>query len=249
MAFRRRTRRFPRRRRARWDMQTFRDCERALGYDVVLDSTCANPQTVADLVCGPIASTDSPMVAGATSGLMYGGGHLQVRYNTAILATNEGPCSHSIKVVTALVVLPLLEDDLTPAYLPNLAIARSQLSVVHSTQGDTDENILYWNSKQLYFGNISCLGSAEAPCEDSPSNCAPAGCDFSNYRFMFIRAFSNALHGRHEVTTRIKVKRRLKEREALFLLTEFVHEVTSIHSFNWPVRRTVYHRYAVRPSR
>jgi len=232
-------------------MQTFRDCERQLEMDVSSGTNhpCSNPHIFADLLCGPISSTDSPMTAGATRALMYGGGHLQYTYNVAIINSDEMPCDFEAKVITAVVVLPLLEDDLTPAYLPNLAIARSQLSVVHSTQGDTDENILYWNSKQLYFGNISCLGSAEAPCEDSPSNCAPAGCDLSNCRFVFIRAFSNALHGRHEVTTRIKVKRRLKEREALFLLTEFVHEVSSIHSFNWPVRRTVYHRYAVRPSR
>jgi len=247
MAFRRRTRRFPRRRRARWDMQTFRDCERALGYDVVLDSTCANPQTVADLVCGPIASTASPMVAGATSGLMYGGGHLQVRYNTAILATNEGPCSHSIKVVTALVVLPLLEDDLTPAYLPNLAIARSQLSVVHATQGDTDEDILWIWDEQLDLVNVSCnTEGGDTNCPFDGSSCTSGDETKSWFLLPAIGMFARA---RRDET--LRSRRRLRERQAIFLLTSFVNggpQLTGNISV-WPIRRNVYFRYAVRPSR
>jgi len=229
-------------------MQTYRDCERTLNYEVDFAWTCNNPQIFADLVCGPVASTDSPMVQGAGRGMMYGGGHLAIRYNSAVLASSEAPCLHSIKVISALVVLPLLEDDLTPAYLPNLAIARSQLSVVHATQSDTDENILWVWDEQLDLININCnTGGGVTPCPffdlsckfetDTPLSAWIAG-GFTQF-------------GRMRRDETLRARRRLREREAIFLLTEIVNGAaqTTGDVINWPIRRNVYFRYAVRPIR
>jgi len=250
MAFRRK--RFTtRRRRARWDMQTFRECERDMPLCLTGDCgdfPCSQPQIFADLLSGPVASTDSPMLPGASRAMMYGGGYLKYRYDLAIMNSTNMPCSFNLKVVTAVIVLPLLEDDLTPAYLPNLAIARSQLSVVHSTQSDTDENILYWNDANLLAHNESCSG-LQGNCLGS------AGCgtetDTANVIMRSWRSIAAALYGRQEITTRIKVKRRLKEREGLFLTTQYVALTGTAGNsqIDWPIRRTVYHRYAVRVSR
>lgn len=238
-------------------MQTFRDCERqvdlAFKTDDIQSFSCNGPLIFADLVCGPIASTDTPMIQGASRAMMYGGGHLKFRYDVAVVNDTEMPCSFDFKIVTALVVLPLLEDDLTPAYLPNLAIARSQLSVVHATESDTDENILYWDDSQVFAYNISCSGS---DINGEPIQCITDACPGgSSERQSLVEVvpfgFIAALYGRHEVRTRIKSRRRLKEREALFLLTEIVSELPNSSNYRipWPIRRTVYHRYAVRPSR
>lgn len=233
-------------------MQTFRDCERQVDLPLTnLDSVlfpCSAPFTYADLLCGPISSTDTPMIAGASRAMMYGGGYLKYRYDLAIVNDTEMPCSFDFKVVTAVVKLPLLEDDLTPAYLPNLAVARSQLSVVHSTSSDTDDNILYWDDTQVFAYNVSCTGLQGQCLSDACSG-------GSNERQSLVEvvpfAITANLYGRHEVRTRIKVKRRLQEREALFFLTQFVQQsVSDTNSrIDWPVRRTVYHRYAVRPCR
>jgi len=248
MAFRKR-RRFIRRRRS-WDMQTWRECERTLNYAVDSDSQCATPQIFADLVCGPIASTDSPMISGAMRAMMWGGAHLQIRYNASIFASTEAPCSHSIKVVTALIKLPLLEDDVTPAYLPNLTVTRRQDSVVHQTQSDTDEDILWLWDDQLDLFNASCnTDSGNVPC--GLTNCPPSCCTDGNIPLGWFATPAIVQFGRMRHERVLKSRRRLKEREALFLLTEFVNggpQVTG-NIFQWPIRRNVYMRYAVRPSR
>jgi len=232
-------------------MQTFRDCERQLIYDTDRESTCNDPQIFADLVCGPIASTDTPMIAGATRAMMYGGGHLQIRYNTAILASSEAACSHSIKVITALVVLPLLEDDLTPAYLPNLAIARTQLSIVHATQSDNDENIVWLWDEQLDLLNVSCAtggGGTPCPFDDTGTGVCADGDNLPKSWFA-IPAIS--MFGRARRDETLRARRRMREREALFLLTEFINGGQQLAGdfVSWPIRRNVYFRYAVRASR
>lgn len=245
MAFRRR--RFPMRRRfkRRWDMQTFRDCERTLTIDFNSVASCAIPQTFADYVCGIGPSTSPQMKSGASRAVTFGGGHLRVRYNAAVLNDSNMPCNPSVKVVTALIVLPLLEDDLTPAYLPTLAVARSQLSVVPSTESDTDENIVWWHDEQLDLTNVSCFGGPP----DGNIPCFP-GCiaTSSDVPFMFhLVGTAGALYGRITVDKEVKAKRRLKEREALFLLTQFVtNQNLDGANTTWPVRRNVYLRYAVR---
>lgn len=239
------------RRRAKWDMQTFRDCERQVDLDLT-SSQCEtrqcneNPQIFADLLCGPIASSATPQIQGASRAMMYGGGHLKYRYDVSTINSSNMPCTFNVKVVTALVVLPLIEDDLTPAYLPNLAIARSQLSVVQRTESDTDENILYWNDANLIAYNHACSGLNGA-CFPTPTGCTAAETIAMSLSVLPMAA---ALYGRQEVETRIRVRRRLREREALFLLTEYVYGQGQCDAqIDWPIRRTVYHRYAVRPSR
>jgi len=231
-------------------MQTWRECERTLNYDVEFDGNCSNPQIFADLVCGPIASAAGVMqVSGAMRGLSWGGAHLQIRYNSAILASTEAPCSHGIKIVTALVKLPLLEDDVTPAYLPNLCVTRRQDSVVHATQSDTDEDILWLWDDQLDLINIACnTGGGEIPC--GLTTCPPSCCTSESVLGWFtIPALTSFGRMKHE--TRLKSRRRLKEREALFLITEFVNggSQTSGNVGLWPIRRNVYMRYAVRAIR
>jgi len=181
---------------------------------------------------------------------MYGGGHLEYSYHVGIFDSDSMPCPFALKVITAVAKLPLLEDDLTPAYLPNLAIARSQLSVVPSTESDEDEDILYWHDRQLLANNISCTGCGDGTvCLPNASGCNTGNDAIRANILPTITAELTALYGRQEVDTRIKVRRRIKEREALFLLTEFVYTNTCTGDFTWPVLRTVYHRYAVRQSR
>jgi len=245
MAFRRRTTRFRRSFRRRWDMQTFRDCERELQLVVDNTATCDDPQIFADYLCGIGPSISPQMKAGASRLVTFGGGHLRFRYNAAILNSDEMPCHVAVKVVTALVVLPLLEDDLTPAYLPNLVVARSQLSVVPRTESDTDENILYWHDYQLQLTNISCVGCSDEDCNpgcDQGGNGGPG-----DRIFVMMKSIDGVMNGRFDVDFHLKAKRRLREREALFLLSEFVSAPSAAcPSFTWPIHRNAYLRYAIR---
>jgi len=244
MAFRRRSfRRLPRRFKRRWDMQTFRECERQFDLDVTGASTCSDPQTFADYVCGIGPSTAAQTKSGASRSVTFGGGHLRLRYNLAIVNDSNMPCHVTGKFITSLVVLPLLEDELTPSYIPNLAIARSQLSVVPATQSDTDEDILWSYDNQLNFTNITCIG-----CDDE--DCAP-GCDQnglpSDNVFWQMKILDGVLHGRDTVDVQIRARRRLKERQALFLLSAFVcFPSGGCATHAWPIHRNVYFRYAIR---
>jgi len=243
----RKTRSFRRTRRRRWDMQTYRDCDRMLEYFTDNNSSCNSPQIYADLVCGPVSSTDAQMTSAASRGMSFGGGHLQIRYNSAILASTEAPCSHAIKVVSALVKLPLLEDDLTPAYLPNLAIARSQLSVVHATQSDTDEDVLWLWDDQLDLLNVACnTNGGNTTCAFDNTDLV---CNFGDNMKSWYAIPAIASFGRMRHEVQIKTKRRLKEREAIFLLTEYVNggPVSGGDFTLWPIQRNVYFRYAVHP--
>lgn len=229
-------------------MQTFRECERTLPHTFADNWTCNNPLIYADYVCGIGPSTSqNQMKPGAARFLTFGGGHLQIRYNAAVYSHADMPCPFSVKVVSALLVLPLLEDDVTPAYLPNLAISRSQLSVVPATQSDTDENILWIEDTQLDLMNLSCNSNfpENSVCVWNVPQCSDPGLPAGD-----VVGTSGALYGRWEARRRIRTKRRLKEREALFLLTEYV---SNIGAFTdppplepWVIRRNVNFRYAVR---
>jgi len=248
MAFRRRPmgrRRF----RRRWDMQTFRDCERSLPLDVETLWSCATPQIFADYLCGIGPSTSPQMKSGAARSITFGGGHLRFRYNASVQSHTNMPCRLAVKVITALVVLPLLENDLTPAYLPTLAVARSQLSVVPATESDTDENILYWHDEQLDLINVSCFGGPP----DGNIDCAVgfccgsgSGCDSA---LSLYGAFVTAAlpFGRFAVDHVVKARRRIREREALFLVTQYVTNAAFDGADHpWEIRRNAYMRYAVR---
>jgi len=247
MAFSRRRRSsFPRRFRRRWDMQTFRDCNRDVSLDIANSvATCASPQIIADYLCGIGPSTSPQMKSGASRAVMYGGGHLHVEYHAAQVQGQSWPCTFAFQVVTAICKLPLLEDDVTPAYLPNLVVARSQLSVVPSTESDTDEDVLFWTSDQMLAMNLECSVGGNS-CIGNPTGC-PAGDDaIDSHALKFVIIGTTVLHGRSTFDTRIKVKRRIKEREALFLLTEYRWDTIGSADAAFPVNRTVYHRYAVR---
>jgi len=244
-----------RRRRVRWDMQTFRLCEQELDFKPGFAATCNAPSIDAIKVLALSSGTSSGLEApGAARALMFGGGHLRVRYNTAIIDHDDCPCSHAVHMVTALAVLPLLEDDSTPAYLPNLTTTRTFDSVVAASNADKDEDILWWHDTQLDVMNISCQSTVGGQCVCTPFG---TGCDLCHdtqnpaTRFNMLSAHASALYGRAEVDHKVRVKRRLKERQALFLLTEFMSGLGATFQDcpGWPFRRNVYLRYAVRPSR
>jgi len=248
MAFRRRPigrRRF----RRRWDMQTHRECEVSLPWEPDVIADCTTPQTFATYVCGIGPSTATQMKGGASRSVTFGGGHLQLRYNAAIFNSSDMPCGLALKVISALVVLPLSEDEVTPAYLPNLAVARTQLSVLPITQSDTDEDIVWWRDFQLDLLNTTCTGIP--PGGGDPALCTPANaCGLADdLQPLLWVAVGNAaaMYGRAEFNVEVRAKRRLKERQALYLVTHYV----SLSQYpgaaqGWEIRRNVYFRYAVR---
>lgn len=261
MAKRRSRPRF-RRFKRRWDMQTFRECERQLNIDFDPNSTCAAPQTYADYLCGIGPSGGSTqMKPGASRSIVFGGAHLRYRLDAALVNNRDSPCSLSVKWVAAIVKLPLLEDELTPAYLPNLAISRSQLSVVPATQSDTDEDILWWRDGQMDLVNAACCGfDGTIACPSGfyadSGNCDPTCCDPSLNQsarvacnmLAEVLAVAGALYGRMEYDTVVRAKRRIREREALFLIHHWVSGTLGAipNQPLWLVRRNAYLRYAVR---
>jgi len=241
----------PFRRRARWDMQTFRECERQVDIPIKTPviGTCAAPMTFLDYVCGLGTSTGLQMKGGASRTLTFGGGHLETRLSMGVIDSTLMPCSFDLKVILALLVLPVQEDEITPEYSPNVAIARSQLSVVPQTQSDTDENILWWRSYQLVASNFEC--NTTVP---DTATCVPGtGCDTSNPPTIGTLLMANlgVAYGRWDHFELIRSRRRLREREALYLLMHYVWNQDFTQGdnqpqINWPVRRNVYFRYAVR---
>jgi len=237
-----------RRRRRRWDMQTFRLCENQVDFDeVTWLGTCAAPHITMVKILGT-----NPELSNSRKSLLFGGGHLRVRYNAAVVDHTDCPCSPAVHVVTALVKLPLLEDQQTPAYLPNLAITRTFDSVVRATNADNDEDILYWRDDQLDLTNIACDQPTCAPLhEDAGTGCIGIGNPFDTGIPLvgtFLEAHAAALYGRITIEHRVAVKRRLREREALFLYHAFFANLGNNFPDcpGWPVRINAYLRYAVR---
>jgi hypothetical protein len=229
-------------------MQTFRLCEQQLDFKPGFAGTCNLPSIDAIKVLSLTTGTSAtPQKPGASRSLLFGGGHLRVRYNSAIIDHNDCPCSHAVHMVSALAVLPLLEDDLTPAYLPNLTRTRTFDSVVLSSQSDQDEDILWWHDDQLDITNAACIGGGATPCIFAGTDCSGSATTLAADRVNLLEAHAGALYGRATVDHRVRVKRRLKERQALFFLTEFFSNVGPFSDCpGWPFRRNVYLRYAVR---
>jgi len=230
-------------------MQTYRECEREVRIDMSGDNvllTCSDPLTYVDYICGMGSTTSLPMKSGASRMLTFGGGHLRLRLNAAVYNDSEMPCGVNAKAVVALVKLPTKEDEITPSYIPNLAISRSQLSVVPATQSDSDENIVWWWDYQLDLTNLTCSS------DPGTDNCQQwKGCDVDNHNAAgpYVFGPAAALYGRTEVDVHIKAKRRLREREALYLVQHYITQFTQSDPplrEAWLVRRNVYFRYAVR---
>jgi len=233
-----------RRRKRRVDMQTFRLCENEIELQPLgFAGDCNNPliHVVKVLDAGQEVNR-------ARRSVLFAGGHLQLRLNGAIISHDDCPCSFSLHVVTALIKLPLLEDTLTPAYLPNLAITRTFNSVVASTNADNDEDILWWKDGQLDLFNAACVGGGVPCLFGGGASCDGASGILAHDRFSLVEAHASALYGRYEVERRIAVKRRIREREALFLYVAAFGQLGS--GFNdcptWPLRLNAYLRYAVR---
>jgi len=125
---------------------------------------------------------------------------------------------------------------------------------VHATQADTDEDILWLWDEQLDLLNLSC----QVDNIGGPTRCGllstldVSNCfDDDNLPVGFFVAGALTQFGRARHERVLKSRRRLREREALFLLTEFVNGGPQLigEQTTWPIRRNVYMRYAVRPSR
>jgi len=239
-----------RRRRARWDMQTFRLCEQSLELTDGFDRSCASPAITATKVLALSSGTSFGLeAAGSARAILFGGGHLRVRINTAVVNHSDCPCSHGVHMVNALVVLPLLEDDATPAYLPNLTTTRTFDSVIAASNADKDEDILWWHDYQLDVMNTAC-STGGIPCglRLDGDTCTE---DWTKGIGSNLEANASAMYGRFELDHKVRVKRRLKERQALFFITEWFSGLGNNFGDcpTWPYRRNVYLRYAVRPSR
>jgi len=235
-------------------MQTFRLCENVLDTKDGFSATCAAPAIDAVKVLAPSASTGlSAEAPGASRGVIFGGGHLHLRYNMAIVNHDDCPCSHAMHLVAALVVLPLLEDENTPAYLPALTVSRTFNSVVASTQSDNDENILWWSDNQLDLTNMACFNGLQGACPIRAlgSQCANTADLPGSHVGALLEAHAGALYGRWTIDHHVRVKRRLREREALFLVTEWFSNLGNAFGDcpEWPFRVNAYMRYAVRPLR
>jgi len=219
MAFRRR-RFVARRRRQRVDMQTYRECSRALEVDMTEGFfPCANPLIFADVVL--VVGDQSGMVlekAGANRTVSFAGGHGQVSYAIQLCPGDDDlPTVMSFRIYTALMVLPLAENSaIAPAVLPNIAQARSQLSVVFNTQSDSERRILWYRFDRLHWTNVG-------PTTD------PGPCDSTDFtvdtRNEFITSAATAVFGRTWPSVeqfRVKARARLTEREGLFLIRNIV---------------------------
>lgn len=253
-AFRRRRfpSRFRRRSRARVEMQTFRECTRELLIPWNIVNTCANPLTFADYVTGMgDPSTNTEIGPALMRALRFRGGVGQCHYHLGIPQTDDDcPCQASILAVTSLVVLPLEKGSrIVPAYLPNMAISRNQLSVVTATKADTEENVLWWRSEQLDFGKSDCTDPASLQCWPNNDIACKDGDAWVQMIGTAIGMYGRTW-GRGEF--RVRVGRRLDDLHALFLVT---HLITGDGSGDvYPdcgirVQRQFYLRYAVSPSR
>lgn len=246
----RRFRRFrkPFRRRRRWDMQTFRLCESVGEFKDGFQGTCNFPHTDLVKILAPTGGALGTEASLGQRGLMFGGGLLRLRVNAAIIDSDLCPCSHAVHMVNALVVLPLLEDGVTPAYIPTLTGTRTFDSATAVGNSDKDEDVLWWHDEQLDVLNLACSNSIQnlCPIRSSGTNCSVD--TISDVTGAPTEAHASALYGRFVIEHRVRVKRRLQERQALFLATAFFSGIP--FDFDecptWPFRLNVYLRYAVR---
>lgn len=234
---------FRRARSRRWDMQTYRECERDL--QMVGETACDDaPQIFLDYVLGAGSTSGQLDVPALGRALMFGGGHLQVDYNAAVVSHDDLPCHPSVAVVTALIKLPLLEDEIVPAYVPNLAVNRNQLAVIRSQQPDADEDILFWRREQLDLANLVCGGANSAACWPNSDVLCRDGSALET-----VLGTAAAQYGRASIREVIRTRRRLKEREAIFLYTHLIQPLEHTSGVTWPIRRNVYFRFAAAASR
>jgi len=237
MAFRRRFRRAGARRtfRRKWDMQEYRECERLLLVDAGQAPNCNTPVSFADLLLSNGTMAGGVLQsAGAGSGVLWGGSRGQIQYSTRVdfvfsepPSTSSQPCNLGINMMTAIVKLPLAEDRLTPLYIPNLIQAKSQLSVVTATQSDTVESVLWRRQEHLRWAKFELCAGDDTTCwpirSDSGGSVCGAVRPGDGDAWLHAVASSVGMYGRTQGlgSFRARVKRRLNEREGIFLIRNF----------------------------
>lgn len=229
-------------------MQTYRECSRLLEIDMQEGTfPCNNPLIFADVIL--VVGDQSGMVlekAGANKTVSFAGGHGQLAYASQLCPTDdELPLNFSIRVYSALMVLPLAENSaIAPAVLPNIAQSRSQLSIIYNTQSDSERRILWYRFDRLHVTNIGATASLTACDSNDVSNDSRG------------EAISSAAMANWGRTTgplneqfRVKARARMTEREGLFLIRNIVCDPLGdgiAIGVVWSVTSDAYLRYAVK---
>lgn len=231
MAFRRRAaaRRSFRRKR-KWDMQEFRECNRIINIDTSDIATCENPFILADLIASPGSNqTGVLQSAGAGNGVMWGGFRGQIQYFINLTlefdSVEAAICNLPIFLMTALVRLPIdPAQPFLPTYLPNLIQSHSQLSNTFATQSDNVESILWRRFEQLQFSTFQFCSTDETTCWPARTDTQAQLCGTTRPADgdAWISALGTALgnYGRTQNYgwCRGRTKRRLDERTGIFLV-------------------------------
>lgn len=217
------------RRRRKWDMQEWTECERQLSWDTAQVINCQQPLMYWDLVSSPgqgaVAGTQVN-APGAGRGILWGGCRGQFQYHLALeLDTSSQPaipdfCHLTPYLLTALVLLPVNQSNpLLPAYLPNLMQSKSQQSVSYTSQSDNVESVL-WRRYEVFRWASYVFQPA-----DFEDECWPAiSFDTGPYRaggHAWIATQGTEIGSRTMTQgngmMRAKVKRRVDDHHAIFI--------------------------------
>jgi len=198
-------------------MQTFRECRRGLTLPLADPGAynCAEPLAFADLVlsCETELSASQQQVSGAARAVLFAGCHGQLEYAAQVFPGDTAlPCRDVFTMHSALVVLPLAEGAKSvPAYIPNIAISRSQLSVNSNTQMDTDERMLWYR-----FDNMWWLNPDPDACDngDQPP--------FTQDIVLQTLHLTANTFKQNPTQFQVKARARIDERHGLFLVRNFV---------------------------
>lgn len=198
-------------------MQTWSECSRQFTF-AGTGVDCNTPVRFADYLCGQTREPGTvQQTAGAGRTLSFGGCFFSCRYAVDVFSgqsTDNPRCLTSFGIVTALCVLPLADgSDLAPAYIPNLLVSRSQISAVIATQSDQYEQVLWRHYDRVTHLNEQGFAVGVFPCLSS----TPLADSFLGN--VAGRAATTELNPFREA--RIKVKRRMDERHALFVVRNF----------------------------
>jgi len=205
----------------------------SFGSDGIL-ANCQEPISFADLMLSPGDNQGGVLQsAGAGRGVLWGGCRGQVNYTVRIAfgATEdptEGICNLDIDMMTALVRLPLdPQDQKTPLYIPNLLLGHSMLSNVVQTQSDNVESVLWRRWERLKWTSFQQddQNATTGPCfptnfdDDTAANVT----SYAGLAWATFIAMDTALRSRTMGTGmfRARVKRRLDERQGIFLIRNF----------------------------
>jgi len=205
-------------------MQTFRECRRALAVPFLEGPfDCATPLAFADVVltCETDVSAGQQQVSGAARSVMFKGCHGQLDYSVQVFPGDVLlPCLDVFTMHSALMVIPLAEGTKNvPAYIPNIAISRNQLSVNANTQMDTEDRILWYRMDHLWWRNpdFDNCGNADAALTQDIS-------------FLVSHTMGNTFK-QNPSQFQVRARARIDERHGLFLIRNLVCGINVVNAF------------------